>query len=79
VTKIKISIYFLDKKFIQSFKACFDHQHAFILFAFDIFDFLPPEIVSLLQRVQNIINNNGVSPRAMNVVFKRIDFTIQKG
>jgi hypothetical protein len=40
--------------------------------------FLAPEAVSLLQRVQKVMNNNVVSPRAMNVVFKRIDFAIQK-
>ncbi|MCH87251.1 auxilin-like protein [Trifolium medium] len=45
------------------------NQHAFILFTFDTFDFLAPEAVSLQQRVQKVMNNNIVSPRAMNVVF----------
>jgi hypothetical protein len=49
-----------------------DNQHPFIPFAFDTFDFLTPEIVSLLHRIQKVMNNNIVSSRAMNVVFKRL-------
>jgi hypothetical protein len=56
-----------------------DNQHAFIPCAFDTFGFLASEVVNLLQKVQNVMNNNVVSPRAINVVFKRIDFAIQKG
>ncbi|MCI19690.1 auxilin-like protein, partial [Trifolium medium] len=33
-------------------KACTHNQHVFISFAFDTFDFLATEVVSLLQRVQ---------------------------
>ncbi|KAK2421664.1 hypothetical protein QL285_032272 [Trifolium repens] len=47
-------------------KACSDNQHAFIPFAFDTFGFLASEDVSLLQRVQKV----------MNVIFKRIGFAI---
>jgi hypothetical protein len=47
--------------------------------AFDTFGFLTPEAVSLLQRVQKVMNNNVVSPRATNVIFKRIGFAIKKG
>jgi hypothetical protein len=36
-----------------------------------------PEVVSLLQRIQKIMNSNIVS--AINTVFERIGFTIQKG
>jgi hypothetical protein len=36
-----------------------------------------PEVMSLLQRIQKIMNSNVVS--AINVVFERIGFTIQKG
>jgi hypothetical protein len=28
---------------------------------------------------QKVMNNNVVSPKAMNVIFKRISFVIQKG
>ncbi|PNY15245.1 auxilin-like protein [Trifolium pratense] len=35
--------------------------------------------VDLLKRVQRVMHNNVVSPRSMNVVFKRICFAIQKG
>jgi hypothetical protein len=59
--------------------ACSDNQHAFISFAFDTFGFIAPEALSLLQRVQKVMNNNVVSFRAANVVFTRIDFVIQKG
>jgi hypothetical protein len=59
-------------------KTCKDNQHAFIQFAFDTFDFLAPEVVSLMQRVQKVMNTNVVSPIAMNIVFKIIDFVIQK-
>jgi hypothetical protein len=59
-------------------KACSDNQYTFIPFAFDTFGFLAPKVVSLLYRIQKVMNNNVVSPRAMNVVFKRIGFAIQK-
>jgi hypothetical protein len=57
----------------------YDNKTAFIQFAFDTFGFLAPDAVSLLQRVQKIMNNNIVSPRVTNATFKRIDFAIQKG
>ncbi len=60
-------------------KACSDNQHAFIPFAFDTFGFLAPEAVDLLERVQRVMHSNIVSPRSMNVVFKRIGVAIQKG
>jgi hypothetical protein len=43
------------------------------------FGFLALEIVDLLQNVQRAMHNNGVPPRSMDVVFKRIGFAIQKG
>ncbi|KAK2449843.1 hypothetical protein QL285_008998 [Trifolium repens] len=54
-----------------------DRQHAFIPFAFITFGFLASKDVGLLQRIQKVMNINVVS--AMNVVFKRIGFAIQKG
>jgi hypothetical protein len=50
-------------------KTCSNNQHTFIPFVFDTFDFLTPEAVSLLQRVQKIMNSNVVSPKTMNVIF----------
>jgi hypothetical protein len=35
-------------------KACSDNQHAFIPFVFDTFEFLAPETINLLKRVQMI-------------------------
>jgi hypothetical protein len=43
-----------------------------------IINILSQEVVSLLQRVQKLMNSNVVPPRSMNVVFKRIDFIIKK-
>ena len=60
-------------------KACYDNQHAFILFAFDTFGFLAPEAVGLLHKVQKVMHSNVMSPRSMNIVFTRIGFAIQKG
>jgi hypothetical protein len=60
-------------------KACSDNQRDFIPFSFDTFGFLAPDAVDLLQRVQKIMDNNVVSPRSMDIIFKRIGFSIQKG
>ncbi|KAJ0449292.1 putative exostosin [Helianthus annuus] len=60
-------------------KACLDNQHVFIPFAFDTFGFLTPEAVDLLSRVQRVMHSNVMTPRSMNVVFKRLSFVIQKG
>jgi hypothetical protein len=49
------------------------------IFPFLSIGFLAPEVVTLLHRIQKIMNINIVSPRAMNVLFKRIGFAIQKG
>jgi hypothetical protein len=59
-------------------KAYSENQYVFISFAFDIFGFLAPETVSLLQRVQKAMHCNVVSSRSMNLVFQRIGFTIEK-
>lgn len=56
-------------------KSCFDNQHAFISLAFDTFDFLEPEALNLLQKVQR---HNIVSHRTISVIFKKINFVIQK-
>nr|GEW29535.1 RNA-directed DNA polymerase, eukaryota [Tanacetum cinerariifolium] len=60
-------------------KACIENQHVFILFAFDTFDFLAPEAVELLSRVQRVIHNNVITPKSTGVIFKRIGFAIKKG
>ncbi|KAJ0775975.1 putative ADP/ATP carrier protein, bacterial type [Helianthus annuus] len=54
-------------------------QHVFIPFAFDTFGFLAPEAVDLLSRVQRVMHSNVMTPRSMDVVFKRLTFAIQKG
>jgi hypothetical protein len=45
-------------------KVCYENQHAFIQFLFDIFAFLAPEIIDLLRRVQNVMYNNIECPRS---------------
>ncbi|MFS8025730.1 putative petal formation-expressed [Helianthus anomalus] len=66
-------------KVIKHEKACLDNQHVFIPFAFDTFGFLAPEAVDLLNRVQRVMHSNVMTPRSMDVVFKRLSFAIQKG
>lgn len=70
----QVALKVASSKMAKHEKACSDDQHAFIPFAFDTFDFLAPEVVGLLHRVQKVM-----SPRSMIVVFTRIDFAIQKG
>ncbi|KAJ0928249.1 hypothetical protein HanRHA438_Chr04g0191971 [Helianthus annuus] len=60
-------------------KACLDNQHVFISFVFDTFGFLTPEAVDLLSRVQRVMHSNVMTPRSIDVVFKRLSFAIQKG
>ncbi|GJS89980.1 hypothetical protein Tco_0772616 [Tanacetum coccineum] len=59
-------------------KACIKNQHVFIPFAFDIFGFLAPEAVELLNIVQRVMNSNVMTSRSTNVVFHKISFAIQK-
>jgi hypothetical protein len=59
-------------------KGCYDNQHVFIPFTFDTFGFLTPEVVDLLQRFQRVVRRNIMYHRSINVVFKMIDFFIQK-
>ncbi|MFS7976906.1 putative exostosin [Helianthus anomalus] len=66
-------------KVIKHEKACLDNQHVFIQFAFDTFGFLAPKAVDLLSRVQRVMYSNVMTPRSMDVVFKRLSFAIQKG
>jgi hypothetical protein len=54
----------------------FKFKFNFIPFGFDIFGFLALNVVSVLQRVQKIMNNNIKFSRAMNIIFKRIDSAI---
>jgi hypothetical protein len=67
-----------SSKMVKHEKSYYENQHAFIPFSFDTFCFLAPDVVNHLQRVKSVMNSDVVSPRAMNVIFKRIDF-VQKG
>jgi hypothetical protein len=60
-------------------KTCSDNQHVFIPFVFDTFGFLAPEAVDFLKRVQRVMHSNVMTPRSMDVVFRRLGFAIQKG
>jgi hypothetical protein len=73
-TAIKVA----SSKVVKHERACSENQHAFISFAFDTFGFLTLEAVDILKRVQRVMHNNMVSPRSLDVVFKMIDFAIQK-
>ncbi|GKD13113.1 hypothetical protein Tco_1197520, partial [Tanacetum coccineum] len=59
-------------------KTCIANQYVFIPFAFDTFGFFAHEAAELLSRVQRVMHNNVMTPRSTDVVFKRIDFAIQK-
>jgi len=67
-----------SSKVAKDEKACSDNQHTFISFVFDTFDFLAPEVVDLLHRIQKVCSNV-MSLRFVNVVFTRIGFFIEKG
>lgn len=58
--------------------ACIQNQHVLIPFVFDIFGFLAPEAMKLLNRVQQVVHTNVIFLRSITVVFKRISFIIQK-
>jgi hypothetical protein len=58
-----------SSKVVKHEKTYSNNQHAFIPFAFDTFGFLALETVSLLQRIQNVMNNNIVFPKSMNIIF----------
>ncbi|KAL4557593.1 hypothetical protein LXL04_035777 [Taraxacum kok-saghyz] len=68
-----------SSKVMKHEKACIENQHVFIPFAFDTFGFLAPEAVDLLNRVQRVMHSNVMTPKSMNVVFKRVSFAIPKG
>ncbi|GJT27747.1 hypothetical protein Tco_0908022, partial [Tanacetum coccineum] len=55
-------------------KASIKNQHVLIPFAFDTFGFLAREAVELSSRAQRVMNNNVMTHRSTNVVFKRIGF-----
>lgn len=65
-----------SSKVVKHEKACFDNQQTFIRFVIDTFDFLVSEIMNLLQRVKRLMHNN-VSLNLIDVLCKRIDFSIQ--
>jgi hypothetical protein len=54
------------------------NQHAFIPFVFDTFGFLALDAVNIVKRVQRDVHSNVVYPKSLDIVFKRIDFAIQK-
>nr|GEX69421.1 putative reverse transcriptase domain-containing protein [Tanacetum cinerariifolium] len=60
-------------------KSCIENQHVFTPFAFDTFGFLVPEAMELLSRVQRVMHNNVMTLKSADVIFKRIDFAMQKG
>jgi hypothetical protein len=54
------------------------YKEIFITFS-EIICFLAPKVVSLLHRIQKVINSNVVSHRATDVCFKRIKLLFKKG
>jgi hypothetical protein len=68
----------VSSKVVKHERACLENQHVFISFKFDTFGFLAPEAVDVLKRVQRVMHSNVMSHRSQDVVFRRINFTIQK-
>ena len=52
-------------------KVCMENRHTFIPFSFDTFGFLSPEAVELLNKVQHVMHSNVMTPRSIDVVFKK--------
>ncbi|KAK2421138.1 hypothetical protein QL285_031796 [Trifolium repens] len=75
----QVALKAVSSKVAKHERACYNNQHAFIPFAFGTFDFLAPDAVNILKRVQRVMHSNVVSPRSLDIVFKRIGFGIQKG
>jgi hypothetical protein len=44
-----------------------------------MFGFLALDAVNIVKRVQRDVHSNVVYPKSLDIVFKRIDFAIQKG
>ncbi|KAL4585505.1 hypothetical protein LXL04_010126 [Taraxacum kok-saghyz] len=79
VNRMQAALKAVSCKVTKHEKACIENQHVFILFAFDTFGFLATEAVDLLKRVQRVMHSNVMTPKSMDVVFKRVSFAIQKG
>jgi hypothetical protein len=45
---------------------------------FDTFGFLASDAVNILKKLQRVMHNNAISSKSLDVVFKRICFTIKK-
>jgi hypothetical protein len=45
----------ISSKIAKHDKTCFDNKHVFIPFPFNNFDFLTPEVVNILKRVQKVL------------------------
>lgn len=54
------------------------NQHTLIHFVFDTFGFLALNDLELLNSVQQVMHNNVMTPKSMDVVSKIISFVIQK-
>lgn len=85
VVRLKTGVLLRDKQRLKLVQIKWSNMRkhisksCFIPFTFDTFDFLALEAIDLLQRVQKFMNNNIVSFKFINIIFKKIGFTIQKG
>jgi len=67
---------FASNKLTKHEKVCYDIQHVFkYKFMFDVFDFLTPEIVDLLRKVQRVLHNNVLFSNSMNIVLIKNNFS----
>jgi hypothetical protein len=66
-------------KVIKHEKTCFNYQHVFISFVFDTFGFVALDAANLPQKIQRVKHNNVVSPKSINITFKRIILPFRMG
>ena len=53
-------------------KTCYDNQHTFKPFTSYTFGFIILKVDNLLQRIERVMHNNIVSPKFINVIFKKL-------
>jgi hypothetical protein len=45
---------------------------------FDTFDFIAPEAIDLLKKIHRVIHSNVITPRSIDVVFRRLGLLYKK-
>lgn len=67
-----------SSKVVKYDNVCSHNQHTLISFIFDTFNFITPQAMNILGRVQKLMQNHVMSFMSIDVIFKRILFVIKK-